>query len=160
MRITPKKLRCAGCGEPIYKGSGSLPQGQAKCQPCRRQDPAVTHPCPDCGVRCQGIYCRPCSGRRRRIRPDGDRRTTRASRERSAPGLPKRDREALFAKWRRQGRSCAYCDRSADTMEHVIPLVRGGTNFEGNLVPACRSCNSSKRHEFVIEWRTRRARAA
>lgn len=30
------------------------------------------------------------------------------------------------------------------TIDHVIPLSRGGTNWPSNLRPACRSCNSSK----------------
>src|SRR4051812_48540401 len=31
-----KLLTCASCGTAIWKGTGSLPQGEATCQPCRR----------------------------------------------------------------------------------------------------------------------------
>jgi hypothetical protein len=41
----------------------------------------------------------------------------------------------------------------ADTLDHVVPLVRGGTNYEGNLVPACRKCNSSKAAWLLTEWK-------
>jgi len=31
------------------------------------------------------------------------------------------------------------------TIDHVIPKISGGTNFIGNLVPACFNCNIKKR---------------
>lgn len=49
---------------------------------------------------------------------------------------------------------CAYCGSAGDlTMDHVVPLVRGGRHSIGNVVPACRSCNSSKNGRFIVEWR-------
>jgi hypothetical protein len=44
------------------------------------------------------------------------------------------------------GHCCAYCGRDDVrlTRDHRIPLIRGGTNDIGNIVPACRSCNCSK----------------
>lgn len=56
----------------------------------------------------------------------------------------------------RQGRSCSYCPAPATTVDHVLPLVRGGTNYEGNLTPCCRSCNGSKAGWLLVEWRTGR----
>lgn len=48
---------------------------------------------------------------------------------------------------------CAYCGVEASlTEDHVIPLVRGGRHSIGNLLPACISCNCSKRSSFLIEW--------
>lgn len=38
------------------------------------------------------------------------------------------------------------------TMEHVIPLIRGGKSSKGNVVPACKKCNSSKKYLLPIEW--------
>ena len=41
---------------------------------------------------------------------------------------------------------CAYCGR-ADlllTIDHKVPLSRGGKHVIGNVVPACGPCNSSK----------------
>jgi 5-methylcytosine-specific restriction endonuclease McrA len=48
---------------------------------------------------------------------------------------------------------CVYCGSVADTIDHRIPLCRGGTNFPANLVAACRSCNSRKRHRTEREFR-------
>ncbi len=39
---------------------------------------------------------------------------------------------------------CVYCGGVSDTWDHLISLRCGGTNFEWNMVPACRSCNSHK----------------
>lgn len=40
---------------------------------------------------------------------------------------------------------CAYCKRKAKlTMDHVIPLSRGGKHTPDNIVPACLRCNGMK----------------
>lgn len=57
-----------------------------------------------------------------------------------------------LATWDAYDGRCAYCFGSANSMDHVIPRVRGGTNTKGNVVPACRSCNSRKRHRLPFEW--------
>jgi len=54
-------------------------------------------------------------------------------------------------------RRCAYCfvsEAEVGTlhMEHVMPIFRGGTNTPDNVVPACRSCNSSKGIKTLKEW--------
>lgn len=51
------------------------------------------------------------------------------------------------------GGKCYYCGAEADTIDHRIPICRGGTNLPANLVPACHSCNSRKRHRTEGEWR-------
>lgn len=49
--------------------------------------------------------------------------------------------------------SCAYCDSTGDlTLDHFIPISKGGSDCIGNLVPACRRCNSSKSARDVHEW--------
>ena len=51
---------------------------------------------------------------------------------------------------RRQNNTCAYCGhrRIASSMEidHITPVVRGGSNDESNLQVICRPCNMRKRH--------------
>lgn len=52
---------------------------------------------------------------------------------------------------------CAYCGQRRDlTMDHVVPLARGGIHGIGNVVAACGSCNSSKNDRLLIEWRAAR----
>lgn len=147
-------LHCAICGEPMFRGRSSRPQGEAVCHPCRRVTSQRDRtPCIDCAEPSLGRRCRTCSARARRIRSAGDTRVQRWSRERDAPGLSQKARYRLLAQWKRQCRSCAYCPSLATTVDHVIPLVRGGTNHEGNLVPCCRRCNSSKAARLISEWR-------
>lgn len=51
---------------------------------------------------------------------------------------------------------CYYCSkkvgRSKLTMDHLVPLSRGGKSKKGNLVPACKECNNKKRYLLPVEW--------
>lgn len=178
MTRVPGELTCAVCAGPMWKGKGTLPQGQAVCRPCRRIQsqpygprggsdtrPSAEYVCQGCGCTFIGTrrhtrkYCTiQCAnidkGKQQRIRADSDSRVRRYQREGAAPGLTRRERDRLLAEWKRQGRACAYCPAPATTVDHVVPLVRGGTNYEGNLAPCCRPCNGAKAGWFVVEWRT------
>lgn len=49
---------------------------------------------------------------------------------------------------------CAYCGSSEKiTMDHVVPLSRGGRHSIGNVLPACFSCNVRKNAKFIVEWK-------
>lgn len=49
---------------------------------------------------------------------------------------------------------CIYCGSNKDIQaDHVIPIARGGTHGIGNLVPACKTCNTSKRERTITEWK-------
>lgn len=47
---------------------------------------------------------------------------------------------------------CAYCPQPGATVDHVIPISRGGQDAPDNVVPACLSCNSSKNDTPLAEW--------
>jgi 5-methylcytosine-specific restriction protein A len=60
--------------------------------------------------------------------------------------------------WRRRiatGR-CHYCRRAvgakALTLDHIVPLVRGGRSIRANLVATCKDCNSKKQSLLAWEW--------
>src|SRR5512136_797550 len=38
------------------------------------------------------------------------------------------------------------------TMDHLVPLVRGGKSSRANVVPACKECNNKKKHMLPLEW--------
>ncbi len=58
--------------------------------------------------------------------------------------------------------SCAYCGMSEKEhlkingellhQEHFIPLLKGGAHEKKNIIPSCRSCNSSKANKDFDEW--------
>ena len=60
--------------------------------------------------------------------------------------------------WRRRVAPglCHYCRRAvgakALTLDHVVPLVRGGRSIRANMVPACKDCNTKKQSLLVWEW--------
>ena len=51
---------------------------------------------------------------------------------------------------------CHYCGKDfspADlTMDHIIPITRGGKSVRNNLVPCCKECNSRKKYLLPMEW--------
>jgi 5-methylcytosine-specific restriction endonuclease McrA len=51
---------------------------------------------------------------------------------------------------------CYYCDQIVShqelTMDHRIPLSRGGRSTKDNLVPCCKSCNTKKKTMLPMEW--------
>ncbi len=50
---------------------------------------------------------------------------------------------------------CYYCQctLSTDTvsMDHIVPVSRGGFSQRGNVVPACKPCNTKKRDKTAVE---------
>lgn len=89
------------------------------------------------------------------------------------------DREALYERRRRTARygrpgrhsmddllllfeaydwRCAYCGTDGElTIDHRVPLSRGGTDAIENLIPACLACNSSKHDRMELDFRAERA---
>jgi len=51
---------------------------------------------------------------------------------------------------------CHYCGAkvapAALTLDHIVPLVRGGHSTRGNCVPACKECNNRKKDLLPVEW--------
>lgn len=56
--------------------------------------------------------------------------------------------EEIASQLLRQHHRCFWCSCDISgglhTIDHYIPLARGGSNFAHNIVLACRSCNASK----------------
>jgi 5-methylcytosine-specific restriction enzyme A len=51
---------------------------------------------------------------------------------------------------------CYYCDSPVPpkdlTMEHIVPISRGGKSTKSNVVPACKECNTKKKYLLPVEW--------
>jgi hypothetical protein len=69
-----------------------------------------------------------------------------------SPVTPKQTRAALATdqdlRWRifeRDSYRCLACGSKADlTVDHIVPVIHGGTNVDSNLQTLCRPCNSAK----------------
>jgi 5-methylcytosine-specific restriction endonuclease McrA len=69
------------------------------------------------------------------------------ARRRAAGKLKPSEWEAIVKKY--QGK-CAYCGMEKKlTIDHVIPVAKGGKTIKENVVPACLSCNSKKRDKLI-----------
>jgi 5-methylcytosine-specific restriction protein A len=67
-------------------------------------------------------------------------------------------RELRNSQWWRQelGRGlCYHCGQKFKpaelTMDHLIPVVRGGKSTKNNCVPSCKDCNSKKGYKTRAE---------
>ena len=51
---------------------------------------------------------------------------------------------------------CYYCGSAKPprelTMDHIVPIIRGGKSAKNNVVTACKECNNLKKHSLPIEW--------
>lgn len=68
-------------------------------------------------------------------------------------------RELRQSQWWKNSRGrgvCHYCEQRFParelTMDHVVPLVRGGSTTKNNVVPCCKDCNTNKKYMLPLEW--------
>ncbi len=51
---------------------------------------------------------------------------------------------------------CHYCSRKTPpgelTMDHIVPIARGGRSTKGNVAPCCKECNNRKKQLLPMEW--------
>ncbi len=51
--------------------------------------------------------------------------------------------------------TCYYCSQLFQpeelTMDHILPVIRGGKSVKGNCVPSCKKCNSDKKYFTPVE---------
>ena len=52
--------------------------------------------------------------------------------------------------------TCYYCNAKVPakmlTMDHIVPVARGGKSVKNNIVTACKTCNNKKKYLLPIEW--------
>lgn len=160
---------CTGCEK--SKPLSDFIRNQARCKSCttdhKRQQQADRRAGRE-PILCQGpcgrmldpiafdpgfVTCRRC---RFEDNPEKYRAQWRRRRARKlgAPGKhTAKEWEALKVRY---GGLCAYCGIAPGLFrDHVVPLVKGGSDYAANLLPACESCNSSKHDAFPAQWRYR-----
>ncbi|MDE2232578.1 MAG: HNH endonuclease [Patescibacteria group bacterium] len=77
------------------------------------------------------------------------------ARRKDADGVIDNNHLYMLHKW--QDHCCFYCRENLDgheTIEHIVPLCRDGTNNPYNVALACSRCNTSKQGKiYWVEWK-------
>lgn len=67
-------------------------------------------------------------------------------------------RELRASQWWKRKRATGICHHCGQkfppkelTMDHLIPIIRGGKSTRGNLVPACKKCNADRKYRLPFE---------
>jgi 5-methylcytosine-specific restriction protein A len=67
-------------------------------------------------------------------------------------------RELRASQWWKRKRAagiCYHCGAKFParelTMDHLVPVSRGGKSTKGNLVPSCKKCNSDRKYRLPFE---------
>ncbi|HEY7558412.1 MAG TPA: HNH endonuclease [Candidatus Binatia bacterium] len=70
----------------------------------------------------------------------------------------RRARELRTSQWWKRKRAAGICHHCGArvpskelTMDHLVPLIRGGKSTKGNLVPSCKQCNTARKHRLPFE---------
>jgi 5-methylcytosine-specific restriction protein A len=69
-----------------------------------------------------------------------------------------RARELRVTQWWKRKRAVGICHHCGGkfpprelTMDHLIPVIRGGKSSKGNLVPSCKKCNTERKYQLPFE---------
>lgn len=157
-RNAQMKLKsCSHCG----KESKLYYRGGTVCAQCYNLALQPKHVCSSCGKSKtslskteNGHLCRRCWNLlpERKAKNFSDKQKYRSA---DTPLLPVHEwaRMMKVANWK-----CFYCSAYIGgncgnrTVDHVVPVSKGGLTVPSNLVPCCRSCNSSKGDKDVVPW--------
>jgi 5-methylcytosine-specific restriction endonuclease McrA len=157
-----KRTRCTICGGPMTMGPSSLPGGEAACRGCRINYVDPDAMCSLCATCARPLYVRLpsqlfCSDRCRqywknrssvRRRVNATRDYAKRGRSRPAESF---DPRYVFERdqWRcqacgRSTRAHRFPDARSATLDHIVPLSKGGEHTKANTRCVCFSCNCSK----------------
>ena len=54
---------------------------------------------------------------------------------------------------------CPRCGKEAKlSLDHIVPLIRGGTHYIDNIQGLCKPCNTAKRDRVIVDYRPKEAR--
>lgn len=88
--------------------------------------------------------------------PDKVRQWSREDRIRRKNAFGTHNVKEFYILCEKFGWKCSYCDMEVDkktvTVDHFIPTSKGGSDSIENIVPSCKSCNSSKQDKDFFDW--------
>lgn len=164
--MSKKSLTCRECGRPMWKVATSLPQGEARCRPCRRARPTPRLNrkearrirsrgfCARCAVwfEATGQHVRFCS----LACANADRGRIDATLRQQIRNRRKRVRRLLSYIGERDGWRCGICgspvkrgpfaasDPLCAVVDHVVPVAEGGSDDPANLRLSHMICNARR----------------
>lgn len=97
------------------------------------------------GVTMPDYRCRDCLRRKRQI-----------ERERARAMSDGTLTPAALSRLYRSSHACPYCDvqltRDTRTLDHIVPLARGGIHGLNNVLVCCADCNRRKSDKLLADW--------
>ena len=67
-------------------------------------------------------------------------------------------RELRASQWWKRKRASGACHHCGGkfvpgdlTMDHLVPIIRGGKSTKGNIVASCKACNSARKYSLPFE---------
>jgi 5-methylcytosine-specific restriction endonuclease McrA len=67
-------------------------------------------------------------------------------------------RELRASPWWKRKRAAGLCHHCGAqfpaqelTMDHLVPVIRGGKSTKGNVVPSCKACNTARKHDLPFQ---------
>ena len=67
-------------------------------------------------------------------------------------------RELRASQWWKRKRAAGVCHHCGGkvapqelTMDHLVPIIRGGKSTKGNVVPSCKPCNTARKHDLPFD---------
>ncbi|MNB87744.1 HNH endonuclease [compost metagenome] len=137
------KKSCAECREKINQAktdarqkveSSSVDSSYKKCTKCGQLKPITNFPIRRTskqGIKSRGNTCRSCS-----VQGGGT-------------GMNKAKKLKVL---KRDKYICRYCGSYGDTVDHIVPMSKGGRNAMKNLVCACFKCNQERGNMEFTEF--------
>ncbi len=49
-------------------------------------------------------------------------------------------------------KNCIYCGKPSESIDHILPMSKGGLSITKNCVPACLACNGDKSNAEAFHW--------
>lgn len=104
------------------------------------------------------LECKTCYNAKRKENKNSNKHAEFVGHQRSRG---EKDIEYTYTEWREAviffGGECAYCGATMRrnqtlTRDHLMPVSKGGKTVQGNIVPACGCCNSSKGNQDFKDW--------
>lgn len=73
-------------------------------------------------------------------------------------GERRKARELRASQWWKRKRAAGICHHCGGrfapaelSMDHLVPIIRGGKSTKGNVVPSCKKCNSERKYRLPFE---------